>query len=140
MPRHPQPAARRQRWRAGLAGGLVIVAALGACSKATTTSGPTQSPAASSPAPADAAVTVVTDPSTIGAFMPASVVITAGQTVQWTFQDVNPHTVTADDASFSSPASGLTGNATYRHTFAAEGTFAYHCAIHPQMKATVVVQ
>lgn len=138
MPIHAAPP--RLRWRACLAGGFVIVAALGACTKATTTS-PSQSPAASSPVPAaDAAVTVVTDPSTIGAFMPASLSIKAGQTVQWTFQDANPHTVTADDGSFSSPQSGLTGNATYRHTFATAGTFAYHCAIHPQMKATVVVQ
>ena len=139
MSTHPAPP--RRRWRACLAGGFVLVAALGACSKATTSTGSSPSPSVGSPLPAaDAAVTVVTDPSTIGAFMPAAVTIKAGQTVQWTFHDVNPHTVTADDASFSSPQSGLTGNATFRHTFATAGTFAYHCAIHPQMKATVVVQ
>ena len=128
-----------------LIGGACLVLALGtmgACSKSTPSSTGSNSPGApASPVPSpDASVSVVSDPSTVGAFSPAAVSIKAGQTVQWTFKDANPHTVTADDNSFTSSPAGLTGNATYRHTFTTAGTYAYHCAIHPQMKATITVQ
>jgi plastocyanin len=45
--------------------------------------------------------------------------------------------VTADDASFTSDT--IAGGATFSHTFDTAGTFAYHCTIHSQMKATVTV-
>jgi plastocyanin len=83
------------------------------------------------------------------AFDPATLTIKVGQAVVWSFYDVGPHTVTADDDAFSSgPVSG-TGNArapttfappVYMHTFDRAGTFGYHCSIHPQEKGTIIVQ
>jgi plastocyanin len=120
-----------------VAAGVVVMAAATGCSKTTTSSGASTSP--SSPAPA-ATVTIVSDPATIGRFTPPTVTVAPGQSVEWVFQDLNPHTVTADDSSFTSVQTGLTKGQTYAHAFAQAGTYAYHCFIHPQMKAAVVVQ
>jgi plastocyanin len=71
------------------------------------------------------------------AFQPASVEIVTGGTVTWTNTGQAPHTVTADDGSFDSGT--LSPGATFSQTFATAGTFTYHCNIHPQMTATVIV-
>lgn len=71
------------------------------------------------------------------AFSVGTLTVTAGTTVTWTNNDGTAHTVTADDGSFDSgdiPAGGK-----YSHKFTAAGTVAYHCMIHPMMKATVKV-
>jgi plastocyanin len=112
---------------------LLAVGVFGACS------GPKTSSAPAAPA-AQARVTIVSDAATIGAFTPPSVTASVGQTVAWVFQDTNPHTVTADDDSFTSPKSGLANGKTYSHTFDKAGTYTYHCFIHPQMLGTVVVR
>jgi plastocyanin len=112
---------------------LLAVGVFGACS------GPKTSSAPAAPA-AQARVTIVSDAATIGAFTPPSVTVSVGQTVGWAFQDANPHTVTADDDSFTSPKGGLANGKTYSHTFDKAGTYRYHCFIHPQMLGTVVVQ
>jgi plastocyanin len=112
---------------------LLAVGVFGACS------GPKTSSAPAAPA-AQARVTIVSDAATIGAFTPPSVTASVGQTVAWVFQDTNPHTVTADDDSFTSPKGGLANGKTYSHTFDKAGTYTYHCFIHPQMLGTVVVR
>ena len=112
---------------------LLAVGVFGACS------GPKTSSAPAAPA-AQARVTIVSDAATIGAFTPPSVTVSVGQTVAWAFQDANPHTVTADDDSFTSPKGGLANGKTYSHTFDKAGTYKYHCFIHPQMLGTVVVR
>jgi plastocyanin len=71
------------------------------------------------------------------AFQPASVEIATGGTVTWTNTGQAPHTVTADDGSFDSGT--LSPGATFSQTFATAGTFTYHCNIHPQMTATIIV-
>lgn len=72
------------------------------------------------------------------AYSPASITINKGDTVVWTNQDSAAHTVTGDNGG---PNSGnLQTGATYSFKFDTAGTFAYHCAIHPMMKGTVVVQ
>ena len=71
------------------------------------------------------------------AFNPASVTASVGSTVTWTNQDTTAHTVTADDGSFDSK--NITNGQTFSQTFSKAGTFTYHCSIHSQMKATVVV-
>jgi plastocyanin len=71
------------------------------------------------------------------AFQPASVELATGGTVTWTNTGQAPHTVTADDGSFDSGT--LSPGATFSQTFATAGTFTYHCNIHPQMTATVIV-
>lgn len=72
------------------------------------------------------------------AFAPVSLTVQAGATVQWTNKDATAHTVTADDASFGSANLGNGG--TFSMTFSKAGTYSYHCAIHPSMTGTVVVQ
>jgi len=120
------------------AAALLAVGVFGACSGAKTST--SSSPVTSSVPAASARVTIVSDAATIGAFTPPSVTVSAGQTVEWTFQDANPHTVTADDGSFTSIKTGLANGKTYSHTFGQAGTYRYHCFIHPQMLGMVVVQ
>jgi plastocyanin len=72
------------------------------------------------------------------AFDPASIEVAAGSTVTWTNQDSTAHTVTADDGSFES--GNIANGASFSQTFNTPGTYAYHCSIHPNMKATVVVK
>jgi len=71
------------------------------------------------------------------AFSPNSIQVAAGTTVTWTNSDTTTHTVTADDGSFDS--GNLDPGKTFSFTFDKAGTFTYHCAIHPNMKATIVV-
>jgi plastocyanin len=72
------------------------------------------------------------------AFDPATVTIKAGESVTWTNQDSMNHTVVGDNGEFKS--SELANGATFSFKFDKAGTYAYHCSIHPSMKATVVVQ
>jgi plastocyanin len=72
------------------------------------------------------------------AFAPQVVSVAVGVQIQWTNQDGAAHTVTADDGHFGSDT--LDHNQTFSQTFNAPGTYSYHCAIHPFMKAKVVVQ
>jgi plastocyanin len=116
------------------------VVLLTGCASRTTAGGSPAAVTSAPPPPPVATVSVVPDPATIGTFRPPSITIAAGQSVTWMFQDVNPHTVTADDASFSSAQTGLANGQRYSHTFTQPGTYAYHCFIHPQMHGTVTVQ
>jgi len=70
------------------------------------------------------------------AFNPATVVIKAGTTVVWTWNDgIIPHNVTGPDFK-----SGDKFRGTYQHTFTTAGTVHYQCTIHAGMTGTVVVQ
>ncbi|MGE5458232.1 MAG: plastocyanin/azurin family copper-binding protein [Methanococcaceae archaeon] len=72
------------------------------------------------------------------AFSPATITITAGTTIKWTNKDGVEHTVTSDTGLFDSGSMATGG--TYSQQFNTPGTFPYHCAVHPGMKATVVVK
>ncbi len=72
------------------------------------------------------------------AFMPDSLEVTPGSTVTWTNAQGSPHTVTADDGQFASD--NITTDGTFSFTFQTPGTFPYHCAIHPNMKASITVK
>lgn len=99
---------------------------------------------AGSAAAASAPVAKDTSPRTVNAritglaFVPSRIEIEAGSTVHWTNKDPLVHTVTATDGSFTSPQFGLDG--TWEHTFTKPGTYDIYCALHPNMKATVVVK
>ena len=71
------------------------------------------------------------------AFDPASLTIKVGTTIKWTNQDTAPHTVTADDKSWGS--GDLNKGDSFSYTFNQAGSYAYHCGVHPNMKATVTV-
>jgi plastocyanin len=70
-------------------------------------------------------------------FVPGTVTIRAGTRVTWTNRDQVKHTISATNAAFSGM---LSQGASASLTFNTVGTFTYFCAIHPQMRGTVVVQ
>jgi plastocyanin len=71
-------------------------------------------------------------------FAPDTVTVQRGTTVRWVNDDDDPHTVTSDKEAFASP--GMDKREAWTFTFAAPGTYTYHCALHPTMTGTVVVR
>jgi plastocyanin len=63
--------------------------------------------------------------------------VSAGDSVRWTNDDTEGHTVTALDGSFDSGVVTVGGE--FVATFEAPGSFDYFCAIHPEMRGTVTV-
>lgn len=84
-------------------------------------------------APTGAAVQIKDD-----AFSPQTLTVVAGQTVAFTNNDDDAHTVTATDGSFDSK--GLDTSGVWKHAFAKPGVYAYFCELHPFMKGTIVVK
>ena len=120
---------------------LVLLAACGGGSTGTG-SGTTPAPTATASGNTQT-VMITTDSSGTFAFIPATITIKAGTTVTWKNVTTVSHTVTSDDgkafdSGLSNPIAAQTG--TFSFTFNTPGTFPYHCAIHPFMKATVIVQ
>ncbi len=72
------------------------------------------------------------------AFGRPTLTVPVGVTVTWINDDEEPHTVTAKDGSFRSPA--LDHGDTFAYRFERPGTYAYFCAIHPHMTATIIVR
>jgi len=71
-------------------------------------------------------------------FDPATVTIAKGTKVVWTNDSDASHTVVSDTNAFSGSAA-FEQNKTFEMVFNTLGTFAYHCSIHPSMKATIIV-
>lgn len=72
------------------------------------------------------------------AFVPDTITVSPGSAVTWTNREDVPHTVTADDESFTSPRMQTGG--TYTRTFTVPDTVPYHCSVHPSMKAVVLIR
>ena len=84
------------------------------------------------------------------AYSPNPVNVKVGDTVTWTNDDSQLHTVTSGTGP-SNPQmgklfdSGLTGTSvlapgkTFSHTFTTAGTFWYFCQLHPAMVGKVIV-
>ena len=70
-------------------------------------------------------------------FMPATVTIKMGGTVDWTNHDDIGHTVSFAGQGINSKV--LQRNDRFSHTFDTPGTYTYICSIHPFMHGTVVV-
>jgi plastocyanin len=107
-----------------------------------TTPSPTPSPA--SPAPmstgATSNVSIQMGAAVLGAraFQPSPVTVAVGTTVTWTNADSIAHTTTSDSNAWNSGTLGP--GAHFDFPFQSPGTFTYHCAIHPGMVGTIVVQ
>jgi plastocyanin len=73
-------------------------------------------------------------------YVPVNVHVKAGASVAWVnCEPTNiPHTSTADAAGWESGS--LAPNDAYVLSFPTVGTYPYHCAVHPSMKATVIVE
>jgi plastocyanin len=71
------------------------------------------------------------------AYDPDPVVVQVGGKVTWLNQDSAPHTATAEDDSFDTGT--LEEGKLKSETLEQAGTYAYICAIHPDMHGTVEV-
>jgi plastocyanin len=72
------------------------------------------------------------------AFTPRELTVPAGTTVTWTNHDEEPHTITSAAGAFGS--AGLAHDEDFSRTFTDPGRYDYFCALHPHMKATVIVR
>jgi plastocyanin len=71
------------------------------------------------------------------AFRPAGIVVHAGQTVAWRFQDPGVlHNVTFDPPGPHSPNQT---HGTWTHRFPTPGAFTYRCTLHPYMTGRIEV-
>jgi plastocyanin len=127
---------------------LAIVATLllagcgggGTATTSTPTPAPTATTAQPTPSPTPTVVNVkIVEANNMYAFSPATLSIKVGTQVVWTNTTDAPHTVTSDTAGVFGTTSNLTTNQTFMFTFPSAGTFAYHCNVHPYMKATITV-
>ena len=73
-------------------------------------------------------------------FGPAKLTVKKGDTVTWHNRDSAHHNVVFDTGVLKGQGGKLIGqDETYEFTFKEAGTFDYHCAPHPYMKATIEV-
>lgn len=119
--------------------GALVMACGGGSSYGTSA---TAAPGATPPASEQQAATVRAvegegDPHTAWKFDPAQTTIRAGDTVSFTNTGKQAHTFTADDGSFD--AGTLNPGETKPVKFDRQGSFPYHCSLHPWMTATIVV-
>ena len=131
--------------------GLTVLAFAGllACTPAAT---PSPAVATASPAPKTVSAKGF-------AFSPLTMDIVKGTLVTWTNEDTAPHTVTSGTVTpAASPAAGASPlpavakadgkfdsgrfelGKTFSYLFNEAGTFAYYCAVHTRMVATIVVK
>ncbi|HSK51331.1 MAG TPA: cupredoxin family copper-binding protein [Clostridia bacterium] len=129
-----------------------VVFALAACSSGGSSPTPAATAEASSPATSEApagspaagaACAVASESGGVAVeiadftFTPGDAQASVGATVEWTNSDSAPHTATMDDGSCAT--GNIATGASAALVFNAAGTYAYHCAIHPNMKGTVTI-
>ena len=73
-------------------------------------------------------------------FTPATLTVTAGETVEFTFGSVAHNVFFATKAGAPADIAGNNANVSVARVFATRGNYTYTCHIHPQMQGTVVVQ
>lgn len=73
------------------------------------------------------------------AFAPQVLTVTAGDSITWTNQDEAPHTVTTTSAPRAISSPMLSKGQSFTFRFTVPGTYSYYCAVHPDMRAQVVV-
>lgn len=70
-------------------------------------------------------------------FKPGTIRAKVGTTVKWTNRDPAPHTASAVNGAWTSKT--LARGASYSRRFTKTGSYAFFCAIHPQMRGKLVV-
>jgi plastocyanin len=73
------------------------------------------------------------------AFIPSTIHVRPGQTIEWTNEDAPPHNVTYVSGPDFHSSGTLTTGATFLIDLPEAGTIHYYCSIHPWMKGTIVV-
>ncbi|MDQ2988833.1 MAG: cupredoxin family copper-binding protein [Pseudomonadota bacterium] len=71
-------------------------------------------------------------------FSPANLEVSVGDTVVWINKDPFPHTVTSDRNGFDSKPS--LPEHSWSYVTPQRGTFPYSCALHENMKGTLLVK
>jgi plastocyanin len=71
-------------------------------------------------------------------FKPAALTVHRGDRITWVNKDLFPHTTTGPRGTFDSTS--IPAGASWSFVAAEAGTFAYTCAFHPTMKATLTVR
>lgn len=74
------------------------------------------------------------------AFDPSTLNIDKGTKVTWTNNDSVAHTIVSDPNGENFKSNTLQPGDKFSLTFDKTGTFAYHCGIHPTMKASMTVK
>ena len=90
-----------------------------------------EAPAGGSPASGGSTVSIIDNE-----FDPTSLSVSAGDTVTWTNDGQNPHTVTFADGVDSG---NLSAGAPFERTLDEAGDFEYVCQIHGNMQGTITV-
>jgi plastocyanin len=98
---------------------------------------PAPAPTAPASVQPDAALAVNTPTIVDFAFQPSTIMVPPGTEVTWTNEGPTIHTATADDGLFDSDV--LQAGDTYSFTFDMPGSYDYFCAVHPFMRAKVLV-
>jgi len=128
---------------------LALITACGGYSSTPSTPSPSPAPAAPGPTPtptpppsgsAAATITIEASARTLGtaAFVPNPVNLAQGGAITWSNTDSTTHDMVSDTGLWDSGRIAPSG--TFNFTFAAKGTYPYHCSIHPSMTGTIVVQ
>ena len=114
---------------------MIFISAVAVASCGKSSSNP---PAA--PTPTTVTVSIVSGARvlTTTAYSPNPVTITRGSTVTWVNNDSTTHDQVADGGAFNTGnvAPGAQASVTFQNA----GSFPYHCGVHPNMVATIVVQ
>ena len=113
---------REQAWRAAIVSGLIVTGLI----------------ASGLTAAHVAAVGVAAVDIKEFAYTPPTLAVPAGTTVRWINHDEEPHTITSVSGAFGS--AGLSHDDMFAQTFTHPGTYEYFCALHPHMKAVVIVK
>ena len=114
-----------------LAAALVVIAAVAGCGGSTSQG--TVKPSGSSQ-PKSGAITIANFK-----FSPGTLTVKPGSRVTVSNHDSAAHTATADDGQ-SFDTGDISDGASATFSVAKAGTYSYHCAVHPFMKATLVVK
>ena len=129
----------------------VLVAIIAGCSSNTTGSSGNNAPPPT-PTSNDIGIGIGAETRTTTAFNPnpKTVALAGGASVsvRWVNQDISGgnytmgtavvHNITSDNGAFA-PSGPLGGNAVYSISLTTAGSYNYHCAIHPNMVGTIVV-
>jgi plastocyanin len=142
------PSLRNSTATAGAANATTNATTAGAAN-ATTNATSTGNSTGTSTSGAATGVSIVSGASSLTdtAFKPNPIQVSVGDTVRWTNDDSQPHTVTSGqngqpDGKFdSSPNFNplIAPGQTFEHKFTEAGQYPYYCALHPNMVGTVSV-
>lgn len=72
------------------------------------------------------------------AYLPATLEVTAGDTVVWINRDVVPHTATRDGQGWNSES--IDAGQTWRLVAASGASQPYYCTFHPNMRGLLAVR